>query len=119
MTVGGIVLAARCRNKGATVMRHFIGFVLGLLGLALMAAGSVAASSNLGGGGLAPGGGTAPLGGTPTTTPPACGWNFVPSPDFGTGASSLAAITALSANDMWAVGYYVDTVNSRTSTLTM
>ena len=41
----------------------------------------------------------------PTATPPPKGWNAVTSPPVGS-EGSLVAVTALSANDAWAVGQY-------------
>src|SRR4051794_41154715 len=100
-------------------MRRFIWLALGLLALALVAVGSVAASSNLGGTGLLPNsGGAAPLGATPTGTPPVCGWSFVASPNHGTSGNILHAAAAISANDIWAVGQYVDDTSFKTQTLT-
>lgn len=55
--------------------------------------------------------------GFPTPTPtPSCPlrWNIVSSPNAGTNDSHLIAIDAVSANDVWAVGYYYDGFASRT-----
>jgi hypothetical protein len=35
-------------------------------------------------------------------------WQVVPSPNVGTGNNSLSGVTALSANDIWAVGFYIN-----------
>lgn len=47
---------------------------------------------------------------TPTRTPtpastPCTGWGTVTSPNVGTGANQLFGVAAVSANDVWAVGY--------------
>src|SRR5438045_3059666 len=52
------------------------------------------------------------------TRPEGCvpGWSIVPSPNVGSGNNSLASVAAISANDVWAVGYY--TLTDRYQTLT-
>jgi hypothetical protein len=48
-------------------------------------------------------------GGSPTATPtPTCasGWSIVPSPNTGPDRNFLSAVSALSSNDVWAVGSY-------------
>ncbi len=56
----------------------------------------------------------APLQGTPTPTP-ICSptWMVVPSPSIGTNDNHLFAIAAVNANDLWAVGYYINAANRR------
>jgi hypothetical protein len=44
-------------------------------------------------------------------------WSIVPSPNDGTGSNLLNAVTAVSANDVWAVGQFQDASNT-TQTLT-
>jgi hypothetical protein len=60
---------------------------------------------------------------TPTGTPaptasptPVCAlrWSLVPSPNQGTGDNQLQAVAAVSANDIWAVGSYVNDTWNRT-----
>jgi hypothetical protein len=46
-------------------------------------------------------------------------WSRVTSPNSGGGNNYLRAVTALSANDVWAVGYYRDTVVNHDMTLTL
>ena len=46
--------------------------------------------------------------GTVPVVSPTCtaGWNVVPSPDEGSNGDNLEAVSAVSPNDVWAVGYY-------------
>lgn len=55
---------------------------------------------------------------TPTATIPACGlaWRAVPGADTGPSYSALSSVAVLSANDIWAVGYYEDEYDTRTLT---
>ena len=46
-------------------------------------------------------------------------WSIVSGPNPGTGGSYLEAVTAISANDIWAVGFYRQTTGSAPQTLTM
>jgi hypothetical protein len=46
---------------------------------------------------------------TPTPTPAPCSWRIVSSPNVGNGNNYLLGVDALSASDVWAVGYYRDT----------
>jgi len=45
-------------------------------------------------------------------------WSLAPSPNAGTGNNSLAAVVAISANDVWAAGSYIAT-NGIRQTLTL
>jgi len=44
-------------------------------------------------------------------------WNIVPSPEFGNERSKLWAVSAVSSNDVWAVGYYGSGSNGRALTI--
>ena len=56
--------------------------------------------------------------GTATASPTPCtGWRVVTSPNVGAFLTHLWGAAAVSANDVWAVGFYVDQVN-RQQTLT-
>ena len=46
-------------------------------------------------------------------------WSIVSGPNPGTGGSYLEAVTAISANDIWAVGFYRQTTGSAPQTLTI
>jgi hypothetical protein len=46
-------------------------------------------------------------------------WSVVPSPNIGDGDNLLTAVTAVSTNDVWAVGYYRDYVRGGYSTLVL
>jgi hypothetical protein len=54
---------------------------------------------------------------TPSPTCPA-GWLQVPSPNASTADNYLLDVSAISPNDVWAVGYYSNTVTQRYETLT-
>jgi hypothetical protein len=61
-----------------------------------------------------------PAQGTPTATAsvtPCTGWSVVPSPNVGTVASQLYGVSAITSNDVWAVGFYVSD-SQRQQTLT-
>src|SRR5438128_549063 len=49
---------------------------------------------------------------TPTNTPDPCApvWSVVSSPNVGTRSNYLNGVKAVSANDVWAVGYYYNNV---------
>jgi hypothetical protein len=46
---------------------------------------------------------------TATGAAAACRWHLVPTPDAGNSVNRLLAVTALSSDDAWAVGYFEDT----------
>jgi hypothetical protein len=46
-------------------------------------------------------------------------WNVVPSANVDTGSNALSGVAAVSANDVWAVGYYFNTSSNTEQTLTM
>jgi hypothetical protein len=58
--------------------------------------------------------------GTPTSTPNPCPpvWSVVTSPNFGSIGTFLDSVAAVSANDVWAVGYSINS-SSRYQTLTV
>src|SRR5881275_2764180 len=88
-----------------------LGWVAGLAGAFLLGAALVAGQERVGAGRAGPAQGTSTA--TPTATrtatpPPACGvyWRGVSSPNAGTGRGYLQGVAAVTANDVWAVGYY-------------
>lgn len=56
---------------------------------------------------------------TPTNTPDLCApvWSLVSSPNLGTGHNYLTGVTAVTANNVWAVGYYNNSSSSASQTL--
>jgi hypothetical protein len=44
-------------------------------------------------------------------------WTLVPSPNVDTGSNALSGVTAVSANDVWAVGYYYNSSGDTEQTL--
>lgn len=53
------------------------------------------------------------VGGTPLTTTLSCGtWSVVSSPNAGSSNNTLNAVAAISADNVWAVGWYLDSNNA-------
>src|SRR5437867_4096935 len=84
----------------------------GFVALFILAVGAVLTASGVFAGGLAASSvkpAYAPIDtNTPTSTPNPCDpvWSVIGSPNVGTSSNVLNGVAVVSANDVWAVGYY-------------
>src|SRR5438128_1731210 len=96
---------------GVTIMKRLFLIAGALFLLAMAATGTVAATTNLSNTGKNPPTAKLPTGpslDTPTATPTCiAAWSVVTSPTVGFSESALFGADAVSADDVWAVGYYL------------